>query len=196
MYTAATVLVAGRLRKSITAEIGEDKLMSSWYDALAILQRYAAYSTSAQRSLAALQILHDKVPATFAEHQKSPYSPKSGFDINPKRDANGMIEQNATTYSTAQSARTIKMSQNWPSTETTWPDGAMPGITLGRTAYFDDNTASTASQHPANAPLATAPMPLNAAPAVTPGGSINFDAFDFSVDVNDMSWLNSVPFNL
>ena len=63
VYTAATVLVAARLRCAITAEIPEASITSSWELALGVLRRHQAHSISAQRCVAALEILYDKVPS-------------------------------------------------------------------------------------------------------------------------------------
>lgn len=61
MYTAATVLIAGRLRSAIVAEITEPTVTRSWNLALEILRKYQESSTSARRCIAALEILYDRV---------------------------------------------------------------------------------------------------------------------------------------
>lgn len=61
MYTAATVLIAGRLRCAILAEVTEAAITRSWNCALEILRKYQDYSTSARRCVAALEILYDRV---------------------------------------------------------------------------------------------------------------------------------------
>ncbi|KAI9705365.1 MAG: hypothetical protein M1820_005195 [Bogoriella megaspora] len=63
VYTAATVLVAARLRSTITAEISEAGIRQSWSLALEVLRRYQTHSISAQRCVAALEILYDKIPS-------------------------------------------------------------------------------------------------------------------------------------
>lgn len=61
IYTAATVLIAGRLCSTIVAEITEASITRSWDCALEILRKYQSYSTSARRCVAALEILYEQV---------------------------------------------------------------------------------------------------------------------------------------
>ncbi|KAJ5666576.1 hypothetical protein N7462_010985 [Penicillium macrosclerotiorum] len=61
IYTAATVLIAGRLCPTILAEITGDSITHSWHCALEILRNYQNYSSSARRCIAALEILYEQV---------------------------------------------------------------------------------------------------------------------------------------
>ncbi|KAJ5146670.1 hypothetical protein N7526_000022 [Penicillium atrosanguineum] len=61
IYTAATVLIAGRLCSAIVSEVTEASITHSWECALEILRKYQKYSTSARRCVAALEILYEKV---------------------------------------------------------------------------------------------------------------------------------------
>ncbi|GFF32021.1 hypothetical protein IFM58399_03077 [Aspergillus lentulus] len=61
VYTAATVLIAGRLRSAILEEVTEPAISRSWNCALEILRSYHNYSSSARRCVAALEILYEKV---------------------------------------------------------------------------------------------------------------------------------------
>ncbi|PKX93596.1 transcription factor domain-containing protein [Aspergillus novofumigatus IBT 16806] len=61
VYTAATVLIAGRLRSAILEEVTETAITRSWNCALEILRSYHSYSSSARRCVAALEILYEKV---------------------------------------------------------------------------------------------------------------------------------------
>ncbi|OOQ82807.1 putative C6 transcription factor [Penicillium brasilianum] len=61
IYTAATVLIAGRLSPTILAEISEPSITRSWNCALEILRKYQSHSTSARRCVAALEILYEQV---------------------------------------------------------------------------------------------------------------------------------------
>ncbi|KAJ5114253.1 hypothetical protein NUU61_000012 [Penicillium alfredii] len=61
IYTAATVLIAGRLCSGIIAEVAEAAVTRSWDCALEILRKYQGYSTSARRCVAALEILYEQV---------------------------------------------------------------------------------------------------------------------------------------
>ncbi|KAJ5586648.1 hypothetical protein N7450_006435 [Penicillium hetheringtonii] len=55
IYTAATVLIAGRLCPAISSEISDTSITSSWNRALGILRKYQSYSFSAKRCVAALE---------------------------------------------------------------------------------------------------------------------------------------------
>ncbi|KAH2074078.1 hypothetical protein KXW40_001995 [Aspergillus fumigatus] len=61
VYTAATVLIAGRLRSAIIEEVTETAISRSWNCALEILRSYHSHSSSARRCVAALEILYEKV---------------------------------------------------------------------------------------------------------------------------------------
>ncbi|KAJ5818968.1 hypothetical protein N7474_004559 [Penicillium riverlandense] len=61
VYTAATVLIAGRLCPAILEEVTEATVTRSWNCALEILRKYQSYSTSARRCVAALEILYERV---------------------------------------------------------------------------------------------------------------------------------------
>ncbi|OKO97878.1 hypothetical protein PENSUB_9804 [Penicillium subrubescens] len=61
IYTAATVLIAGRLSPAILTEISEPSITRSWNCALEILRKYQSHSTSARRCVAALEILYEQV---------------------------------------------------------------------------------------------------------------------------------------
>lgn len=61
IYSAATVLIAGRLCSAILLEITDSSITRSWNCALEILRKYQSYSFSARRCVAALEILYEKV---------------------------------------------------------------------------------------------------------------------------------------
>jgi hypothetical protein len=65
VYTAATVLLAARLRSFITAEISQKSIDQSWEHALEVLRRYESCSSSAKRCVAVLEMLFDRVPQDF-----------------------------------------------------------------------------------------------------------------------------------
>ena len=67
IYTAATVLLAARLRPTITAEVSDEAIIKSWGQAIEVLNRYEKFSASASRMVATLQILFDKVPQRYMQ---------------------------------------------------------------------------------------------------------------------------------
>ncbi|KAL4793685.1 C6 transcription factor [Aspergillus venezuelensis] len=60
VYTAATVIIAGRLCPAIMSEITEVAITHFWNCALEILRKYQSYSNSARRCVAALEILYER----------------------------------------------------------------------------------------------------------------------------------------
>lgn len=68
VYLAATVLLAARLAPSLLlTEIPAGQVQMAWDHALDILQGFQADSRSAQKCIAALQLLYHKLPATSGE---------------------------------------------------------------------------------------------------------------------------------
>jgi hypothetical protein len=61
IYTAATVLLAARLRPVIAEGVPEYSIADSWAHAIEILKAFQRLGQSAQRCVAALEILSKKV---------------------------------------------------------------------------------------------------------------------------------------
>ncbi|GIK05000.1 hypothetical protein Aspvir_009099 [Aspergillus viridinutans] len=72
VYTAATVLIAGRLRSAILEEVTETAITRSWNCALEILRSYYSYSSSARRCVAALEILYERVVSAGPPQNEPP----------------------------------------------------------------------------------------------------------------------------
>lgn len=152
LYTAATVLVAARLRSAIVAEVTELAIARSWQRAIEILNRYEAFGASAQRVVATLQILYDKVPEQYWQSKFQP----------PTDDM--AVEGTQTLQPGTQSVSgTGSQSWNVPS------------------PWLPTNNVDAASGAPSQS-------------ARTETSLGYFDHFDFNFDVNDVSWLNTVPF--
>ncbi|GKZ24112.1 hypothetical protein AbraIFM66951_008925 [Aspergillus brasiliensis] len=79
VYTAATVLIAGRLCPAILEEVTEAAITQSWENALEVLRRYHSHSTSARRCVAALEILYERV---VSEGPPPHDHPTSAFPTN------------------------------------------------------------------------------------------------------------------
>jgi len=89
VYTAATVLLAAHLRPFITTEISPQSIDLSWAHALEVLCRYEPCSSSAERCVAVLEILFDRVPQDFKrqsqgqeEREKREWIPQSTNTTN------------------------------------------------------------------------------------------------------------------
>jgi hypothetical protein len=70
VYTAATVLLAARLRSFITEEVSRQSIDRSWAHALEVLRRYESCSTSAKRCVVVLEVLFDRVPQDFERQRQ------------------------------------------------------------------------------------------------------------------------------
>ena len=151
IYTAATVLVAARLRSALVSEISEDAIAQSWQHAIEILNRYEAFGASAQRVVATLQILYDKVPERYLHYRTQPQQ-----DSTAGEDAQNT--QPAPESSSGVGSQSWSFPSPWPPNNTKIDD-----VAVTQTTGTDTNLGY-------------------------------FDNFDFNFDVNDVSWLNQVPF--
>lgn len=149
VYTAATVLLAARLRTGIVGEISEEAIAQSWQHAIEILNRYEAFGTSAQRVVATLQILYDKVPERYMQHKFQPQ--------------------------TNTAAEYVQHMQSDPD--------SVSGV--------GSQSWSFPSPFPQTHKVEDVAVPQ---PTGTETNLGYFENFDFNFDVNDVSWLNQVPF--
>lgn len=67
VYSAATVLIAARLKISVVSEIGEKSILQSWEMAMDILKEYISFSDSIPRLVTALHVLFDEIPALYSQ---------------------------------------------------------------------------------------------------------------------------------
>jgi hypothetical protein len=85
VYTAATVILAARLRPVIETDISEYSTTRSWDHAIELLKSFGRMGQSAQRCVAALEILSAKVSRRIpldttdqiqhSQHQAAPFDP-------------------------------------------------------------------------------------------------------------------------
>ena len=147
IYTAATVLVAARLRSAITSEISEEAIHTSWAQAIEILNRYESFGASAQRVVLTLQLLFDKVPEKYSQHSQNKTQQES---MAPSQ------------FPTLRTGLTGLSGLGWGASQS-WSQPLVDNVEASQGAGTDT-------------------------------GMGYFDNFDFNFDVNDTSWLNSVPF--
>lgn len=70
VYLAATVLLAARLAPATTlGEISDDEIQKSWEHALQLLRGFQSDSLSAQRCVAALEVLYRKLPGNRSANE-------------------------------------------------------------------------------------------------------------------------------
>ncbi|KAI9879911.1 MAG: hypothetical protein M1830_006578 [Pleopsidium flavum] len=90
VYTAATVLLAARLRPVIEMGASDFTIASSWAHALEILKCFAHFGSSAQRCVAALEILSEKVSAEASSEEVSLNPSTSTWTTAPSTSAPGV----------------------------------------------------------------------------------------------------------
>lgn len=106
VYTAATVLLAERLRPVEDCGQPEDKQAQavSWNRAMEILQAYSRIGESAERCFAALEILSAKLQGGFDVDSQTAHSPRRdahsqnrqvGVDMNYTTEANSSRNTNS-----------------------------------------------------------------------------------------------------
>ncbi|KAK5049536.1 hypothetical protein LTR84_004465 [Exophiala bonariae] len=153
VYSAATVLIAGKLCPSILTEIPEKSISRSWHRAIEILEHYQSFGPVIKQLVAAQHVLFSTLPEHYSQAKGSRPPGDGSYQTgcsgnNVLTSASRQVEQmRAETYSALQSNAAIE--------ET------------------DNSTSSLGLNNP------------------------NFDYdFDFVFDSNDLSWLNSMPFEL
>lgn len=72
VYSAATVLVAARLRSSILSEIPHDEILKSWDRAIQVLGRYNAYSALIDKLITALHLLSNAMSGRHSQQKQQP----------------------------------------------------------------------------------------------------------------------------
>ncbi|KEF62745.1 uncharacterized protein A1O9_00718 [Exophiala aquamarina CBS 119918] len=153
VYSAATVLVAGKLCPSILTELSEKSISRSWHRAIEILEHYQAFGPVIKQLVAAQHVLFNTLPEHYSQTKGSrrPENSSGHLDL----DANNL---------SALSSRYIA------------PMGPNPY------SHLDSDIDVGGGCNP----LASADLSNQA---------FNYD-FDFVFDNNDLSWLNSMPFEL
>ncbi|KAK5044717.1 hypothetical protein LTR84_010491 [Exophiala bonariae] len=87
IYLAATVLLAARLAPAaLLTEVSEEKVQMAWRHALDILSGFQADSVSAQRCVAALEVLHRKLPNNVHHEDYGHQSLNNGADDHHAND--------------------------------------------------------------------------------------------------------------
>jgi hypothetical protein len=153
VYTAATVLIAGKLCPSILTEITEQSISRSWHRAIEILEHYQSFGPVIKQLVAAQHVLLNTLPEHYSQ-AKGPRLPENGSnrpdlsDTNPSALASRQAEQ------------------------------------IGSNSHSAKNSSSDADSDDISMP----PVGLS-------NPTFDYD-FDFVFDSNDLSWLNSMPFEL
>lgn len=154
VYTAATVLIAGKLCPSILTEISEKSISRSWHRAIEILEHYQSFGPVIKQLVAAQHVLFNTLPEHYSQAKGS----------RPVETILTSAEYGDATDLSGLPNRPVEQLQS-----------ATYNILHSNTAAEDGNSS----------------MPSMGL------GNPNFEYdFDFVFDSNDLSWLNSMPFEL
>lgn len=88
MYTAATVLLAARLQPILNTDINYS-MSESWDHAIQVLHAFERLGQSAQRCVAALEILSAKVPKLDPAGNTPSTEHEAGLEVNISQDFEG-----------------------------------------------------------------------------------------------------------
>ncbi|KAL1303122.1 hypothetical protein AAFC00_006556 [Neodothiora populina] len=170
VYTAATILIAALLCPSIASEIPKDSIMRSWRSAMTILDQYRLFSSSASRSIAALELLFHRVPLHKTqgptERHQTPAATEYGSSSN--------VSDSATRNEEA--AQSLQQRPDYRSYV-----GAAGSVVTEGARYSDY------PQQPQQESMAEGSSMLDS--------GMDVDGFNMSFNMNDLSWLNALPNN-
>lgn len=189
IYTAATVLVAARLHPAITAEVTEEAITNAWQAVMKALGRFQSFSKHAKRCMAALQVLFDQVPQQHRYKQ---------LLLQNRSQQLQQLQQQQHQQRQHHGRRQIqgrqRMADAVPAANT---DPAM--MALGECLVMEDNRSLSEGDDLNNYlidrsyPTITEAWNLQQDYNVISGP---FVTSDLQLDSGDMSWLNSIPFDL
>lgn len=153
VYTAATVLIAGKLCPSIMAEITEQSISRSWHRAIEILEHYQSFGPVIKQLVAAQHVLFNTLPEHYSQ-VKGPRLPENSSN----RPVFGDTNLSALASRQAEQIESNSYSAMTSNIDTDSGNNSMPPVALSNPTFDYD--------------------------------------FDFVFDSNDLSWLNSMPFEL
>jgi len=153
VYSAATVLVAGKLCPSILKEVSEKSISRSWHRAIEILDHYESFGPVIKQLVAAQHVLFNTLPEYYSQAKGS----------RPPENSSGHIESDTFNISELSSRQIEQIEPNTYDNLNSKSgmgggDNVMPSVGLSNPTFDYD--------------------------------------FDFVFDSNDLSWLNSMPFEL
>lgn len=83
LYTAATVLIAARLNRTIFPDQMEDSILDSWIKVIDLLDGYSVFGASIKRLVITLRLLFDTVPGQYSRYRQSQQGGQIDLDIGP-----------------------------------------------------------------------------------------------------------------
>lgn len=176
LYTAAVVLLAATRNSIIHSEIGQGLILERFKRAMLIVRRYRVYSSTVQKSVNALEALFSRIPEQGQLHNLA----ESTDNVNNDYSINA-----PTTYTNSFQGQQTPQQQHyaWSPEQQFERNFVQPQPDEG---HLSSEYSSTV------VPNYTIDQPMY------DQMSLNFDPtnLNMSLDINDLSWLNSLPFNL
>lgn len=176
VYTAAVVLLAAARCPSMQSKISQELILERSETAIFILRRYKIYSSTVQRSVAALEALFAQIPGQEQTNQLA----ESDHIANRYQSWSNHMAYNDSVHgqSMSQSDQCERSQgpsfQRYSGRPQTGEEPVFP--------IYETNTSPSCTM---NQPTVTQP-------------GIDFNSMDLnmSLDMHDFSWLDSLPFNV
>ncbi|KAH6867516.1 fungal-specific transcription factor domain-containing protein [Thelonectria olida] len=187
IYSAATVLAAAQLHPTITAEVGAERIMDGCRAVMKLLMLFQRFGSHATRCATAISVLFDQVlvqQENSRKHRKQPQRPEKSDGESAKAQNEGADQQDPihTGSQDAAQAEPSPIHTYWPSTGVDF----VQSLDVAEGSYgrpWDLNQMC----HPREI--------KNLAPADSLF-ECDFENFKIHLDLDDMSWLNSIPSEL
>ena len=179
IYTSATVLIAARLHPLIVAEVTEMAITEGWLGVMKVMDRLQSFSKHAKRCSAALSMLYDRVPQQHQRQQQRlqqlHHSQSRIQSNNQDHSLQDVNVHHVDANSVASSSCTEHATEAF---EPSLLDDDMRMEGLSGEAYSCHVTAGSWNMRH------------------DPSSLASFDTSDLQLEAGDMSWLNSMPFDL
>ena len=189
IYSAATVLIAGRLHPAITAEVPEEAIIKAWRTVMKIMTCFQRYGSHAKRSTAALNVLFDQVPQQHRKHRRRLQQPRPGVNFQQQQQQAQNLDSTTSALCNveagpADSAQIIA-AQSPPA------EALKSATSFDRAAAQPLGLEALNDQGPVHHGLNSHFTSLLTDPSYDMG---LFDALELQLSPGDMSWLSSVPY--
>lgn len=191
IHAAATVLVAARMQKSIVTAVTATAIEEAWHTIMKILKRFQVFSEGAGRYASALSSLYDKVMQLFPDHLQYRLlylNPSEGL-ANEQQPQESWQRQSMPVHSLTSTTSTSvpdqgqTVMQNY-STTTEDPAAIESGMMIGNSNLAQNWSCQDAFTDFREPSILTGDYPVSMS---------LFDMLDTQSNLEDMSWLLSLP---
>lgn len=174
VYTAGTVLVAARLHPLIVAEVTETAVAEGWLGVMKVMDRLQSFSKHAKRCSAALRVLYDQVPQQHQRLQRLQQG-QNRIQTNVQNQCQQDVNVQQGDADSVDNGSSMHATKEF---EPVLLDGNMRVEVLGGEGHANHTTVDSWNMSQDTSNMAF------------------FDTSDLQLEAGDMSWLNSIPFDL